>query len=115
MQLKMVVFASPVAGHEAEFFAWYDRTHMKDMLQLKGIESFDRYDLLPEPGRSSPPGPSLAIFTWEVKDVATAREILARAQQEGMIPLEDSMDKARTRSWFFAATDGSEESSGQRV
>lgn len=108
MRLKMVVFASPLADREAEFFAWYDGTHMKDMLQLEGIESVDRYELLPEPGRPLPPGPSLAIFTWEVKDVATARQMLAQALQEGMIPLGDSMDRTLTRSWFFAQAYGSE-------
>jgi len=108
MHFKMVVFASPAAGHETEFSAWYDGTHMTDMLQLEGIESVDRYDLLPEPGHPSPPGPSLAIFTWDVKDVAAAREILSQAQQAGMIPLSDSMNRTLTRSWFFAPIYGSE-------
>jgi hypothetical protein len=108
MQLKMVVFASPVAGREDEFLAWYNDTHMKDMLQLKGIKSVNRYDLVAEPGRPSPPGSSLAIFTWEVEDVTAARAVLSRAQQEDVIPLRDSMDGALTRSWFFVPTDESE-------
>jgi hypothetical protein len=107
MQLKMVVFAGPLTGREDEFLAWYDGTHMKDMLQLEGIVSVERYNVMAEPGRPSPPGPSLTVFTWEVRDIAEARAILSRAQQEDIIPLQDSMDRTLTRSWFFVPSDGS--------
>jgi hypothetical protein len=98
--LKLVVFARPVAGREVEFFDWYDGTHMTDMLCLEGVESVERLDLIAEPDRPAPPGASLAIFTWSLDGPAEARAVMAQGQKDNLIPLHDSMDTSKTRSWF---------------
>lgn len=103
MQLKFVVFASPLPGREDEFHAWYDGVHMRDMLDLPGVRSVERYDLVPEPDRPAAPGSCLALFEFDVEDVPNARAILQRGLADGLIPLHESQDRTKTRSWFFTA------------
>ena len=103
MRLKFVVFASPLPGRDEEFREWYDGRHMQDMLALPGVIAVERYDLIPGSDRPAAPGACLALFEFDVEDVAAGRALLARSLAAGLIPLHDSQDKARTRSWFFTA------------
>lgn len=102
MQLSFVVFTSPLPGREEEFYAWYDSTHMPHMLALEGVRSVRRYDVVREPDRPVAPGPYLAVFEWEIEDAAAARAVLAQARRDDVIPLHESLDQTKTKSWFVA-------------
>src|SRR5579862_1411797 len=42
----MLVFANPIAGHEAEFNDWYQNTHMGDLVQLQGWMGAQRFRIV---------------------------------------------------------------------
>ena len=40
----MIAFVNPVAGREAEFNEWYEKTHLPDALEVDGIRSAVRLE-----------------------------------------------------------------------
>ena len=63
----MIAQSAPLPGREAEYDAWYDAVHMKDICALPGVTGGRRFTAtpfaMPEPG-----APRLAIYDIETDD-----------------------------------------------
>ncbi|WP_158913465.1 DUF4286 family protein [Caulobacter sp. S45] len=57
----LVVLSDPVAGHDAEYNAWYDHQHVHDVLSEPGFQSAQRYRLTAQPSGPSPRLPHYAV------------------------------------------------------
>jgi hypothetical protein len=68
-----LAFTNPVAEREAEFNAWYDSTHVPELLRYgKGFAGGRRYRLRASGGASVlPPWNYLALYELEIDDPAT--------------------------------------------
>jgi hypothetical protein len=69
---RFVVLSNPVEGKEAEFNEWYNNTHLKEVLQVPGIITAQRFalhrpSLLPH---QDPQHGYLAIYEIETDDIA---------------------------------------------
>lgn len=52
VQAVSFVFSNPVAGREADYAAWYDGTHVDDLLRVPGYRRGQRLRVLPELSRN---------------------------------------------------------------
>jgi len=101
-KLTYIVLTNPVPGKEAEFEEWYDTVHVADMRRVPGVRSGRRFRLVPEADQAVPcPWRSLAIYEWDVDDVAQARAALARAGAAGETPLSPALSMGDIGHWFF--------------
>ena len=105
-KFKFYGFTNPVAGREDEFNAWYDTTHLADLLKVPGILSAQRFRLTEEQRAAGPhPYRYLAVYDCEAESVGSViSELKARSGTERM-PISDSMDTERMMFFFEPITD----------
>ena len=102
-QYRFLVISSPVAGHDAEYNAWYDQQHLKDVLNVPGFVAAQRFKVT---GDSTLPGQYVAIYEMETDDPAAAlAELGARAGQAAM-PISGALDVARVTVALLAPITG---------
>ena len=58
----MLVFSNPIEGKEAEFNAWYEGTHIPEMLGTPGVVAAQRYETAQVEGFPTPPQKYLAVY-----------------------------------------------------
>jgi hypothetical protein len=104
----IIVLTEPVEGREDDYNAFYNETHMPEVVASKGVVSGQRF-ILAHPGRNAgPPHPYLTIYEIE-GDLDAARAALA-ADHPGRTPLPDSFSKENTDWWFTAISEQVEHS-----
>jgi hypothetical protein len=108
---QYIIMISAVPGREAEFDAWYDNVHLRDVVNVPGVKSAKRYRLLQELGPDydveKPRWNSLAIYELDTEDpVALARHIRSLAGTPAM-SMSESVNKTgmlKMLGQFSAAT-----------
>ena len=99
---RLVVFSNAVPGKDAEFSDWYDKVHLKEVLEVKGIRAAQRFEV----GETQimegtpPPGRYLAIYEIE-GDLKEATNALAAGA--GGFNMTDTMDTENTIAWAFTS------------
>jgi hypothetical protein len=86
----LFAFTDPVEGREDDFNAWYDETHVADVLKVPGIVSAQRYALAPG-ARST--HRYLAVYEIEGDPMAAAKALFA-GLKSGEVPMSDCIDGA---------------------
>src|ERR1700737_2067478 len=99
MGVTFVVFSNPVDGREDEYNDWYDNVHLADVLAVDGVVSAQRFKY----GDITGPAPYqyLAVYEWDVDDVATARSALDKAREAGRLVVSNALDGKTVGAWFF--------------
>ena len=95
----LLVFSNPVDGQEEEFNAWYDSTHVPDVLAVDGVISAQRFEIesvdTPEvEGAPSPPPPAhryLAMYELDRAGNDVMTEFVSRLTS-GEMKLSESLD-----------------------
>jgi len=75
---QLHVFSNPVDGREDEYNQWYDEIHVREVLQVPGFVSAQRFRVGAELIGSSPHR-YLAIYEFQADDPAVALAELGRA------------------------------------
>lgn len=94
---KMLVFSNAVAGQDEAFNQWYETRHLADVVQVPGVVSGQRYELVPSalPGgaEGDPSHRYLAVYELDDDPEAVVAAFRARAAS-GAIGLDPSLDMA---------------------
>ena len=61
----MLVFSNPAEGKEDAFNAWYEGTHIPEMLGTPGVVAARRYEVAQPEGLPVPPQKYLAVYELE--------------------------------------------------
>lgn len=79
---KMLVLSRPVEGKEAEFNDWYQNVHLKQVVEIPGFVSAQRFKIASNM-RGDDAWPYAAIYEIETDDLEAARrEMETRALDE---------------------------------
>ncbi len=100
---RFVVLTNPTEGKEDEFNEWYNETHLKDVLQVPGVISGQRFKVH-RPSLSPNQDPShdyLAIYEVETDDIAaTLADLRSRPNTPAMV-MSDAIDLAASSSLIY--------------
>lgn len=101
-RFTLVAISNPMIGRETECGAWYDATHLKDMLTVPGVVSAQRFELL----RGAPSKAFkryMAIYEVEAEDEDAARRII-NTLNAANLPLAESLDVSSVNLAVYKAT-----------
>lgn len=98
----MVVTSGAKDGRDEEYNAWYDGTHLADILSLDGVTSGRRYDAT-SPSPHPQPAPYLAIYEIEADDPGTVLAELTRRAEAGEFSLSDALNAEQAKIWMYKA------------
>lgn len=96
----MVATSGALAGREDEYNAWYDETHVHDILAIPGVQSARRFDAVPQ-SPNAPPAPYLAIYEIEADDISAVIAELGRRAMAGEIRRGEALDRSAAQVWFY--------------
>ena len=104
---RLVVLTNPVAGRENEYNDWYTNTHLKDVVQIPGILSAQRFRMTPTQRQDKPPGPwkYLAIYSIEADDVTSVIGELAARRGTPKLRASDALAEERLAYYYEPITD----------
>jgi len=82
-QYLLIVRTRPLPGWEAEFHAWYDGTHLAELLEIPDFAAAQRFAPMDVPPVQDADGRFVAVYTLETDDIERS---MARfnAEREGM-------------------------------
>jgi hypothetical protein len=92
----MVVLTNSAEGRDAEFNAWYDGVHLKEILAIDGIVAGQRFEVAPEAAEG--PYRYCTVYEIETDDLAP---VLARVADPSGRAQSDSVDRDKTAVYFF--------------
>ena len=96
----LAVLSNPTDGNDDEYNAWYDDTHLADVLTVPGFVAARRFALAaPVPGQDGPAQRYLAIYEVESDDLPGA--IHALIQAGARMDISPTYDLNSTVMWSF--------------
>ncbi len=76
----LIVQSEPVKGREDEYNEWYEKTHLDEVIQVRGFISAQRFKLDGEPLKGDvPPLRYICIYEMETEDAGATVKALAEA------------------------------------
>ncbi|MEZ5744766.1 MAG: DUF4286 family protein [Sphingomonadaceae bacterium] len=97
----MVATSTAKEGRDAEYNAWYDTHHLKDVCAVPGFTSGQRWRAMPEASPNTPPADYIAIYEIEADDPSKVVGELLRRAQAGEIELSADIDMDSANIWIF--------------
>ena len=98
---RVLIFLSPVQGHEAEFHEWYEHTHLDDVLATAGFSAAQRFGY--EAGLGSEnPNSHLAIYETEGESADEVLERLNSSRDQRDMTGAASADASQMAVWVFS-------------
>jgi hypothetical protein len=97
----MLVFSNPAEGKEAEFNAWYEGTHIPEMLGTPGVVAARRYEVAQPEGMPVPPQKYLAVYELE-GDLAQVFTAINERGQSGAISRGEATDRESVAMWVYS-------------
>lgn len=98
----MVVFSSPAPGKEDDFNAWYEGTHIPEMLATPGVVAARRYERAQAEGVPMPTQQYLSVFELE-GDLDTVLAAINQRGQSGEISRGTNTDRESVAMWLYSA------------
>ena len=96
----MVVQSQALPGREAEYAAWYDGTHVKEICALPGVVSGQRYEATPvamgAPGQSN-----LSIYEIEAESEMAFMGEMGKLGASGRMTQSDSYVSSDSVLWIY--------------
>jgi hypothetical protein len=100
MKMKLVALTRPLPGREAEYHAWYDATHLPELVTMFGMAGAQRYKLATRL-MGSDENEFLAIYDIEADDPAAFLATFGAAAQSGKLTMSDAQDFASCYTALF--------------
>lgn len=97
---KMMVFSDPTEGREEDYNDWYQNIHLKDLVNIDGVQSARRFRF----ARNMMKGDAhsyLAIYEIETDNIDGVLAELGRAAGEGRIRMSDVIDTEGTSALVY--------------
>jgi hypothetical protein len=102
MRSLMLVFTEPVAGKEGEFDAWYEHTHLPELLALPGFVAAQRWSRSAAGAAGLPGSPHSNLAVYELDgDGEKALTSMMEAHASGALHMSDALDAASVSLWLF--------------
>ncbi len=99
---RLVVFSNAVPGKDAEFNDWYDKVHLKEVLEVQGLAAAQRFEVGETQIMEGEPPPSRYLAIYEIEgDLKEAVNALAAGA--GGFNMTDTMDTDSTKAWAFSS------------
>ena len=96
----LVVLTNPLPGKEDAYNDWYSNIHIKEIVQIPGFVSAQRFKL--GEAQMGPTGAHLYLAIYEMEDDAGAAvEALVKARPD--LTQTDAMDRSNVLGQVFAA------------
>lgn len=89
----LIVYTNPISpDREADFNAWYDRTHLPQVLGVDGFVAASRYRVADAQAKGTPPSAHrfMSIYEVETDDLQGALDTLMRSAKS--LDMGDSLD-----------------------
>jgi hypothetical protein len=99
-KFKLVALTTPVAGKEKEFHAWYQNTHLPELVAFPGMTGAQRYKLVAKLAGSDN-NPWLAIYDIETDDAMAFLGAVGQAAATGKLTQSTASDMATTYTALF--------------
>lgn len=96
----LVVLTNPMPGKEDAYNDWYSNIHIKEIVQIPGFVSAQRFKLNEAQMGAAGPHQYLAIYEME-DNAAAAVEALVKARPD--LTQTDAMDRSNLLSQVFTA------------
>jgi len=98
-----IIISRAVAGKENEFHEWYDNQHLKDVANVPGIKSAQRFKVLTDSAATAAHGgapyDSIAIYELETDDpVGIAKKLRELAGTDAM-PMSAALHRADLQTY----------------
>jgi len=101
---QFVVFTKPVAGRDEAFNAWYNETHLPDMLKISGFTQGQRFRILRGvPPLETPSWEYFALYEIETDDIGAVMKSLRTRLGTADLPLSDSIDLKNLNGFLLEA------------
>ena len=99
---RLIVFTEAVPGREAEFNDWYERVHLKEVLEVEGFVAAQRFECAEKQmdGTGDPPARYLAIYEIEAESLEAALEKLGASA--GTMNMTDALAEG-ARAFAYSA------------
>jgi hypothetical protein len=97
----VMVFTRPIAGKEAQFNAWYDSTHVPQMLEIPGFVAAARFHTLTAATPTSTLPPYLAVYDLDTTDLQKTNNEVKRRMTSGMLAKGEAMDYPTIATGIF--------------
>lgn len=88
---KLLVYTNAAPGRDAEFNTWYDDVHLREVLEVEGITSATRLDVLPTGDADDLPHRYLTIYELTTEDPRGVLAELSQRAQSGVFHMSDSL------------------------
>ena len=103
MAATLLVFSDAVAGREAEYHAWYDATHLPELLALPGFVAARRWTRAAEvAGFPACAQGNVAMYELD-GDGEAALAAMMQAAATGELHMSDALDQGSLVLWLFTA------------
>ncbi|SHN75225.1 DUF4286 family protein [Cryptosporangium aurantiacum] len=100
----MMVFTNPrSAEQEAEYNAWYNQVHLKELLDVPGVVAATRYRVAEGAGTTEPSHRYVALYEVEGEPAAVFGALATRTADMSMSP---ALDTEGAQVVFWEAIDG---------
>ena len=90
-RFTLVAFSNPIDGKMKEFGTWYDKTHIPDMLEVPGVVTAQRFQLLRLVPSKAFRQRYLCLYEFEAEDEQSAKAIIDTLNAQNL-PLSDALD-----------------------
>ncbi len=103
----LVVFTNAVEGQDDKFNAWYDDTHIPDLLAIPGVVAARRLELAPIAAEGLPAPTHRYLALYEIEgDPAPVMQQLNSGVAGGDIQLSDALDAKNVSLSVYTYRDG---------
>jgi hypothetical protein len=97
----MLVFSNPAEGKEDAFNAWYEGTHIPEMLGTPGVVAARRYEVAQPEGMPVPPQKYLAVYELD-GDLSTVFAAIGERGKSGAISPGVNTDRESVAMWVYS-------------
>lgn len=91
----LVALTNPAEGREDDYNDWYDNTHLKDVLEVPGFVSAQRFRLSGAQRMENPPYKYMAIYEIETDDIQQTIGALCARSGTALLPISDALHAKR--------------------
>ena len=99
MKTYCIVLSNPLEGKEKEYNEWYSNVHLKEVVQIPGFISAQRFRLTQEQQLDIQPYKYMAIYEIENENIGTAIRNLN--ESAGKLTMEPVIDLDHLQISFF--------------
>ena len=101
---RLFVFTRPVEGRDGEYNDWYDKVHLKEVLEVEGFVAAQRFALsdgASDEEASAAPAPYVAIYEIEAESMEQAMANLMGASES--MDMSDALDLTAAKTFAYTA------------